>query len=264
MADELNTPNLENQTPVDAPQLSEVESRAHEQGWVPQDQWTGDPDQWRPAKEFLDRGELFKKIDEQKRELKQLKHAMEEFGKHHAKVREVEFQRALNTLKAQKKAALEDGDHDAVVELDDRIAETKEAAKEAAAEAARPAPQQTEPNEAFVRWQTRNPWYGSNRAMKGAADEIARDMVMKGEQDPMVILAAVDREIRKEFPEKFENPNRQKAGAVEGSTKRSSTREDSSDMSDAERQIMNKILRVTPGLTKEQYLKEFKEYSKRG
>lgn len=251
--------NVENNTPEpQAPQLTEVEQRASEQGWVPQDQWEGDPDQWRPAKEFLDRGELFKKIDDQRRELKQLKHTMEEFGKHHAKVREVEYARALATLKAQKKAALEDGDHDAVVEIDEQIAETKEQAKEAAAEAARPAPQQHEPDPVFVRWQQRNQWYANNRAMKGAADEIARELVLRGEKDPQVILAAVDKEIRKEFPEKFENPNRGKPGVVEGSANRGGrTTKDDFHMTDDEKRIMNKFV-ASGAITKEKYIEELK------
>lgn len=251
--------NVENNTPApQEPQLTEVEVRASEQGWVPQDQWDGDPDAWRPAKEFLDRGELFKKIDDQRRELKQLKHTMEEFGKHHAKVREVEYARALASLKAEKKAALEDGDHDAVVEIDEKIAETKEQAREAAAEAARPAPQQSEPDPVFVRWQQRNSWYANNRAMKGAADEIARDMVLRGEKDPVAILAAVDKEIRKEFPEKFENPNRSKPGAVEGSVNRGGrATKDDFQMSDDEKRIMNKIV-ATGAITKEKYIEELK------
>ena len=64
MADEQEdlTPN----TPEPA-QFDEYEQRASAEGWVPKEEWTGDPAQWRPAKEFLDRGELFKKIEEQVR-----------------------------------------------------------------------------------------------------------------------------------------------------------------------------------------------------
>jgi hypothetical protein len=254
MADEQNTPNQE----VQAPQVSDVEQRAMDQGWVPQDQWEGDPDAWRPAKEFIDRGELFKKIDEQKRELKQIKSALDEFGKHHAKVREVEFQRALAVLKAQKKAALEEGDHDAVVELDDRIADTKEQAREAAVEAAKPTPQQSEPNQDFVKWSARNTWYNNDRAMKGAADEIARDLIQRGEQDTSKILAAVEREIKSAFPHKFENPNRQKAGAVEGSVNKGGrTTKDDFHMTDDEKRIMNRIV-STGVMTKDKYIEEFK------
>lgn len=256
MADEIVHQEGEN-TP--APQMTEVEQRASADGWVPEHEWTGDPAAWRPAKEFLDRGELFKKIDEQKRELKQLKSTMEEFGKHHAKVKELEFQRALNYLKAQKKEALETGDHDAVVEIDEQIADTKEKAKEATAEAARqPAPPQ-EPNQDFVRWQARNSWYGTDRAMKAVADEVARDLVSRGEQDPVKVLAEVDRQIRKEFPHKFENPNRSKAGAVEAGSRtgRSASKGDDVTMTDAEKSVMNRIVR-TGVITKEEYLKEFK------
>lgn len=35
----------------------DVESRARSQGWVAQDEWRGDPDKWRPADEFVKRGE---------------------------------------------------------------------------------------------------------------------------------------------------------------------------------------------------------------
>ena len=103
------------------PQLSAAEEKAMDQGWVPQDQWEGDPDQWRPAKEFLDRGELFKKIEDQNRTIKEFKRALDDLKGHHAKTRETEYARALATLKQQKRTALEEGDAAAVIQLDDEI-----------------------------------------------------------------------------------------------------------------------------------------------
>ena len=101
--------------------LSAAEEKALEQGWVPQDEWEGDPDQWRPAKEYLDRGELFKKIEDQNRTIKEFKRALDDLKGHHAKTRETEYARALTALKEQKKTALEDGDAAAVIKLDDEI-----------------------------------------------------------------------------------------------------------------------------------------------
>lgn len=260
MADENNTPEGGN-VPENTPQPTEHEVRASEQGWVPKDEWTGNPDDWRPAKEFLDRGELFKKIDEQKRELKQIKQAMEEFGKHHARVRDLEFKRAIDHLKAQKKEALEAGDADAVVEIDDKIAAQREAQKQVEV---KPQPQAAEPNQDFVRWQARNPWYGTDRAMKAVADTVAQDLVGRGESDPVRILQAVDREIRKEFPHKFENPNRQRAGAVEGNTKGArAAPKDHFELTDFEKRIMERIV-STGAITKEKYIEELKATRAKG
>ena len=262
MADELVqvVPDNTNQEPTQV-ELSPVEQRAMDQGWVPQDEWSGNPEDWRPAKEFVDRGELFKKIDEVRRENKSLKHAMEEFGKHHAKVRELEYKRAIETLKAQKKEAYAEGDLDAVVEIDDRLDEVKEQRRVAEAQ---PTHVETQADPVLVAWINKNPWYTTDRAMKVVADEVARDAFVNGERDNHAILVAVEKAIKLEFPHKFKNPNRDKAGAVEGSTNKASTSKDlSSDMTDAEKRIMDKIVR-TGAITKEQYLKEYKATKGRG
>lgn len=254
MAEE-NTP-VEKQEAPEVKQPTELEQRAMGEGWVPQEEWSGDPEQWRPAREFLDRGELFKKIEDQKRELKNVRQAMEDLGRHHAEVKKIAYKEALATLKAQKKDALDAGDHDAVVAIDERIAETREAQK--TEDAPKQAPASQEPHPEMVRWVARNAWYNTDRAMKGAADEIARSVVERGIVDPMVILTEVDKQIRKDFPHKFENPNRSKPGAVEGSARPTQrSKEDDVQMNDMEKRIMNRIV-GTGAITKEQYLKEFK------
>jgi hypothetical protein len=238
---------------------SPIEQRAMEQGWVPLDEWTGDADDWRPAKEFVDRGELLKSISSLKRDNIQLKQAFDEFGRHHAKVREIEYQRAINDLKAQKRDALVEGDADAVIKIDDKLDELKEAAK-AAEKDVRPAVNEpAEPHPAFVAWEQRNGWYRSDRAMKNTADEIAKELVLSGERDPLKILKEIDSQIRKEFPNKFTNPNREKAGSVEGANQKGGrVKEDFLDsMSDDERRIMKRII-ATGAITKEKYLEEFK------
>jgi hypothetical protein len=242
---------------VEEVQLSPVEQRAMDEGWVPQDQWSGNPDDWRPAKEFLDRGELFKKIEEQKRELKNMRLAINDLSKHHSEVKQIAYKEALATLRAQKKEALETGDADAVIEIDDKIAETREAQR--AAEAAPKVQEPAQPNEVFVRWQARNAWYGTERVMKAAADEVARGLVEEGITDPATILAEVDKQIRKEFPHKFENPRRAAAPAVEGTGSKPGVRPkaDEPQMSEVEKKIMHRIINAT-GMSKEKYLEEYR------
>lgn len=258
MAEEKQTP--EEGTP-EVHQPSAVEQRAMEQGWVPQEEWTGDPDDWRPAKEFVDRGELFRKIDELKNENKRIRQGVEEFKRHHEKVKELAYKQALADLKAQKKLALESGDADAVIQIDEKIAETREEATKAAqAPVEQPQPQGPHPD--FVRWEARNTWYKADRAMKAVADEVARDMVSRGEQDITRILTEVDKEMRKAFPTKFENPRRNAPGAVEAGTNKGgrATKEDYT-LTEDERRIMNRVV-ATGAITKEKYIEQLKAISK--
>jgi hypothetical protein len=245
---------------VEQPAAPNFEELAAAEGWVPQDQWTGDPNEWRPAKEFVDRGKLFKKIDEQNRKLKRLEQGVEEFRKHHEQVRKIEYERALNHLKAQKKEALLEGDADAVIDIDEKIADTKAAQKQAAAQ---PQVQEdSQPDPAFTAWIQRNQWYGKDKAMKAVADAVAYEIAGEGVREPAKILAEVEKRVRQEFPHKFTNPNRERASAVEGSTNRGTSNRDTVQLSDDERRVMQKIV-ATGIMTKEQYLKEYKETKER-
>lgn len=258
MADEI-----QNNTPEPTPQVSPVEQKAMEQGWVPQEQWEGNPDDWRPAKEFVDRGELFKKIDELKRENKSIKTAFDEFGKHHQRVKQLEYERALATLKAQKKEALEDNNAAAVIHIDDQIDNLKETRQR---EAAVPQVQDVPaPDPVFVQWEARNPWYTEDIDMKAVADEAGRRVAASGVTDKHEIIAAVDRAVRRAFPHKFNNPKRNEPGAVEGSSKGGRSREadESANMTSVERRIMDTIIKST-GMSREQYLKEYKDTKVRG
>lgn len=250
---ENKQPEGQSQEPV---ALTQVEEQAHNQGWVPKDEWEGDPEQWRPAKEFLDRGELFKKIDEQNRTIKEFKRTMDEFSQHHKKVRETEYKRALEDLKTQKKEALREGDADAVVDIDDKIALVREAQTE-------PIPQvrQSEPdpqnNVIFAAWKNRNGWYESNKAMRAYADRIGNDLGAQGGISPSDLLAKVESEVKKEFADRFKNPARDKPGNVEGSTNRGGKSKDSFTLTEEQRRVMNRFVKAG-ALTEEAYIAELK------
>ena len=90
-------------------EVSPVQEEALAQGWVPKDEYEGDPDRWVDAGEFVRRGELFRKIESQSKELKDVRKALAELAKHNSKIREVEYARAIEGLKAQKKEAASPG-----------------------------------------------------------------------------------------------------------------------------------------------------------
>ncbi len=256
MADTENAPELTpgGEPSNNEPKLSAAEEKAMEQGWVPEDQWEGDPEQWRPAKEFLDRGELFKKIEDQNRTIKEFKRALEDLKGHHAKTRDTEYKRALDTLKAQKVQAIEDGDAQSVVKLDDQIDLVKEEQRKLAAQAHEPAVAELNPE--FVAWTERNKWYERDDSMKLFADALGQRLAAAG-KSPAAVLTEVERQVREEFPHKFKNPNRDKPGSVEGSTNKGGKGSDSFTLSDEERRVMQRFVR-TGAMTEKDYIAELK------
>ncbi len=233
---------------------TETEQRAMDSGWVPKDQWEGDPEQWRPAKEFLDRGDLFKKIDDQNRTVKELKRALDDMKAHHSKVRETEYAHALATLKAQKQVALEEGDAAKVIQLEDKIDLVKDEQKSLRAEPAQSQEAQVAPE--FTEWTNRNKWYENNQPMRAYADALGRDLAYKG-LAPKEVLKEVERQVKMEFPNKFTNPNRDKPGAVEGSSNKGGKSSDGFQLSDDERRVMQRFVR-SGVMTEAEYIKDLK------
>ncbi len=52
-----NIENIEKNENIENHQENPVEDRAYKMGWVPKDQFKGKPELWRPAEEFVERGE---------------------------------------------------------------------------------------------------------------------------------------------------------------------------------------------------------------
>lgn len=252
MADEI-TPE------ASAPETehSPTELKAIESGWVPKEEFQGDEHKWVEAGEFLRRGELFKKIEDQGKQLKDVRSALNEMKKLNGQIQEVEYKRALDTLKAQKKAALEDGDADAVIAADDRIDMVKEQQKEMQRQS--PVAQSDEGSEhpEFVAWTEQNNWYKSSTPMKAFADALGQELARAG-NSPSEVLKKVANEVRKEFPNKFRNPNQDKAGAVEGGSGRGVSTSAKFSLSDEERTIMNKFVRQNV-MTEKEYIEQLKK-----
>jgi hypothetical protein len=243
---------------ADAPvEHTPTELKAIESGWVPKEDFQGDEHKWVEAGEFLRRGELFKKIEDQGKQLKDVRSALNEMKKLNGQIQEVEYKRALDTLKAQKKAALEDGDADAVIAADDRIDMVKEQQKEMQRQS--PVAQSDEGSEhpEFVAWTEQNNWYKSSTPMKAFADALGQELARAG-NSPSEVLKKVAAEVRKEFPNKFRNPNQDKAGAVEGGAGRGVSTSGKFTLSDEERSVMNKFVRQGV-MTEKEYVEQLKK-----
>lgn len=230
------------------------EQEARDQGWKPKEEYEGDPSKWRPAKEFVERGELFGKIDSLGKELKETRKALKMLQDHHSKVKETEFNRAVNELKGLQKKHLEEGNSDEYIKTTELLTDLKaeQKAREVMSQQAQPA---VDPR--FTAWQERNAWYAKDTEMRQFADTLGLGYAQANPGlDPDEVLEYVTNQVKKTFKDRFENPNRTKPSAVEGSSN-AQPKKDDVQLTDDERRVMNTFVRQGI-MTKEEYIAQVK------
>lgn len=255
MDEEIQTP-LEgeiqetNETIVDV-----YEEEARHQGWKPKEEYQGDPQKWKPAKEFVERGELFSKIDSMGKELKETKRALQMLKEHHAKVKEVEYNKAVTELKTLQKRHLEEGNSDGYLETTELLTDLK------AEQKAREVVQEvtpTQPDPRFISWVNENKWYEKDGEMRQFADSIGMGYAQTHPGlDPETVLQYVTSQVKARFKDKFINPNRNKPGTVETSNTVLGNKS-TFDLTDDERRVMNTFIRAGV-MTKDEYIAEVKK-----
>lgn len=250
----VSTPQAESTS--QEPQGNAFEDRAREQGWRPKEEWEGDPEKWRPAKEFVERGELFGKIDTLGRDLKETKKVLRMLQDHHAKVRETEYKRAVDELKALQKRHLEEGNSDGYLETSEMLTDLKaeQKAREIYQEAV---PQQQPADPRFTEWVDKNQWYARDAKMRDYADTLGMAYAQRHpELDPEEVLKYVTTEVKERYKDRFENPKRRQAGAVESPVASTPVnKKQKIELTDEERRVMNSFLRNNV-MEKDVYLKE--------
>lgn len=180
---------------------SSIEDRARQQGWKPAEEWDGDPNDWVGPEAFLVRGELFGKLKNQSKTINELNQVVNDLKEHHSKTAEREFERALNYLKNQKREALDDGDHDLVMELDDKIADTRKSWEEEKSKASEPTT-----NPEFESWleNPKNRWYLEKPVMRAAADRLAEEYAQKNPKATFEdAVKYVESQMEDDFPQFF-------------------------------------------------------------
>ena len=246
--------NQENQEvkPVEPAQPSEIELKAMEMGWKPQEEF--DPDsgkEWIPADEFIRRKPLFDKIEAVTRELKSVKQGMEAFKQHHEKVKQTEYQRAMEDLKRQRQEAIEEQDAVKAFEVSDKMRELERSQEKVETTGVN--------NPLFEEWVTENKWYKNDEDLREFADALGI-MYAQKKMSPPDVLTKVSEEVRKKFPEKFRNQNKDRASAVETAAGKPRTPKSTNDdyaLSEDERKIMRKIV-STGVMTEAECIKELK------
>lgn len=240
--------------------VSPTELIALEQGWKPKDEWEGEEDDWRPAKEFVERGELFKKIDNQKHQVADLKRTVDALKQHNDKIFDLSYKKAVDELKAQKKAAIADEDIAAIVEIDEQLALAKEdfeAEKQVRAQE----PTNNQPDPRFTTWLETNSWYAQNAEMHDFADGLAAAYIARtGDKDLGNVLKAVEGKVKLAYPNAFTNSRKTETSKVEGGTPNRGGKDTGklrkADLDEGTRKIMDTLVR-SGAITEEKYLADY-------
>lgn len=270
--DEKETPKNEQPADeaqeVEAEEVDEIpsyEQEAREDGWRPLEEWDGDPDDWVDAKEFNFRGKLMKRIQQQsselnniKKENKEVKDALRALGEHNKKIAEQEYKRAVKDLKQRKVEALENNEHQTVLEIDDQIEDLQTAHRELAAEQDEVVPDKESDKPDSLpgpvqKWldSDKNSWYHEDAIMRGAADALYVEYLGKHPEDFTGALEHVENNMRKRFPNELggqqkpgksavtEPSGRASASKKQGRTKKFTSR----DLNDEQRTVAQTFVR---------------------
>jgi len=190
---------VQTETKVENP----IEEAARGQGWVPEKEWDGDPTQWRDAQVFLERGEYFKTMGSQKKQIDKLNAVVEKMAVIQSKTREDERQRVLRELSEQKVSAMEDGEFERVATIDNEMSKLRsEPAMTVPSVAGQSEEQYTQ--DKIADYIDNNSWYRTNSDMRQYADSIAVGFRQNNPQSTIDdVLEYTDSEIKIRYPEQF-------------------------------------------------------------
>lgn len=262
----------ESQT-VTEPQLSEVEQQAYKEGWRTKEEYsqdsTKDPSRWIPADEFMRRKPLFEKIDslkqesyQSRKELQEVKKALNDLSDHHKKVRDNEYKRALDELKAQRRVAIEDSNIQVVEAIEERMDSLKEEKQEFDAQLKQEQQTQTKagPTAEYVEWVKDNSWYNTNKEMHDFADSLGVSYLQSNPNaTPNDVFSYVTKQTKRAYPDSFPEARKSRPSAVDSSTPEPRTsKKDDLSLSPAEEEVARRFERRGI-MTRAEYAKQLKK-----
>lgn len=241
------------------------EERARQLGWVPKEQYKGPPEKWRSAEEFIDYGEkthpilkerlnmTMSRVEKLEAELREKDEDIKKFSEFHRSVESRAYAKALETLKAQRKEAVDRGDGEAFQQAEEAIANLEKPRE----------PEKPKVNREFQEWLSENSWYAEDKKKQRVADGIALELIneMKknGQQGPppKEFYRQVEQLTRKEYPELFETKRAMPSvEGASGGSRPSSKKQSYENLPADAKKACDRF--VKQGLlTKEQYVKDY-------
>jgi len=237
---------------------------------------------WKSPEEFLDFGERLNPIlrENNKRleaqlaardaQIAAIQTEIAKFAKVHEETAKAAYAKALAELKADKKLALEHGDYDTVVEIDERIADTR------AAEKATPTPAYVPPavnpqvdvvEQQYQDWANlpENSWLRDPEMetyARAAGELLVKQGTLASGANFKPFLDKVATKVRERFPEHFENNSRRDVAKVDGggsgSAESSGRKGRYSSLPQEAKEACDLLINTIPGFTREKYVATYK------
>jgi len=231
---------------------------------------------WRPegvegkrqlsAEEFNERSSFFDRIHKLEKQNDSLRGTVDEMAIQHGKIADLERTKVLDDLKSRKKTALAEEDYDQVIELDDRIAETREIPAQESQAKDEP---YTDPS--FAGWQEANVWYNasSNPEMYTEANALGEAFAKRTGRAGTEMYAYVETTMKRMYPEKFGMVHKRGNPQVEGGRtpaprKRAGPKKYSKkDLNENQRRVMNTYVKRGV-MTEDEYITELAKIGELG
>lgn len=168
-----------------APTIDEI---ASEMGWVPKDQFKGDPEAWKPAVQFIRDGKDIQR--QQSRDLRELRSTVDNIARTSASLFQERLAAAKAELERKYDAAVEEGDPALARQIGDQINEINQKAQ----------PTTPAVSDVTKEWVAKNPWMDRDPL----AAQLAVDTCNKFAHLPVPKqLELAEREVRRAYPEHF-------------------------------------------------------------
>jgi len=185
-------------------QFTEVEQKALDMGWIPQDQFKGDPEKWVDADKYVERSEQFipfikaenrklkSELDSLKGDLGSLKsllgtttETLEALKKENSEINKLRTEQVRKQLVSELAEARRENDVEKEEELRDQLDEVKAAQKTSSeAPVVKQTTQSTEIDPAvkaaWSDWVNENSWWNTNRGMRALSVDIANELAREG------------------------------------------------------------------------------------
>jgi len=246
----------------------EHEAEARRMGWVGEQEFKGDKDRWVSAEKFLERGkneipimrERMKKMDGTITRLNStitsMRKTFGEFQKYTADNEHKAYQRALDSLVAKQRTAVEESD----TETFDKLEKEKE-------DLVKDIPQQQadvhledDGTEEFNAWvDNGNKWFLDNPDMGNYAVSMGKYLSESKGLNGTALYDEIKKEVMIRYPDEFENKNRTAPAAVQGNGEvapKAGKQTYANLPADAKKQC-ERFIKEIDGFTKEEYLKSY-------
>lgn len=236
----------------------DYEAEARKDGWVPVDEWKGDPDKHKSAEQFVKDGEqingiLKSKIDRLESRINEMadtNRQLNEWSKRQIDKEKKDNEKLIKELTELRKQAVTEGDGEAFARADEQLNQLR----------TQPEPSGDGLSPQASDWLSHNSWYGREDELTIYADAVSDRLRAQGYQDQsQAFFSELTTRVKDAFPDRFGNKNREKPTGVEsGTPAKADSQARTFDNLPAEAKAQYKrFARDIPNFTKDQYVEQY-------